>query len=194
MKMAMKLLSKVSNKHLISLVLGTNKKSMKATKYIIASGIVFFLYAKGYSQEAPTEKVQVVNESQKDNPNAPEVTFENEIHDYGTIKQGANGTCEFKFKNTGKDPLVISNARGSCGCTVPTWPKEPIMKGETGVIKVNYDTKRVGAFTKTVTLNSNAKTDTKVLTIKGVVEASEENNEQAMPLKKSSGLPFENTK
>ena len=167
---------------------------MKATKYIIASVIVFFLYGKGYSQEAPVEKVQVVNESQKDNPNAPEVTFENEIHDYGTIKQGANGTCEFKFKNTGKDPLVISNARGSCGCTVPTWPKEPIMKGETGVIKVNYDTKRVGAFTKTVTLNSNAKTDTKVLTIKGVVEASEENNEQAMPLKKSSGLPFENNK
>ena len=68
------------------------------------------------------------------------------------------------------------------------------MKGETGIIKVNYDTKRVGAFTKTITLNSNAKTDTKVLTIKGVVEASEENNEQAMPIKKSTGLPLENSK
>jgi hypothetical protein len=167
---------------------------MKATKYLIASAFIFFLTLKGYAQNTPAEKVQVVNENQKENPNAPEITFENEIHDYGTIKQGANGICEFKFKNTGKDPLVISNARGSCGCTVPTWPKEPVMKGETGIIKVSYDTKRVGAFTKTVTLNSNAKTDTKVLTIKGVVEASEENNEQAMPLKKSTGLPFENNK
>ncbi len=167
---------------------------MKATKYLIASAFIFFLSLKGYSQDTPAEKVKVVNENQKENPNAPEISFENEIHDYGTIKQGANGICEFKFKNTGKDPLVISNARGSCGCTVPTWPKEPIMKGETGIIKVSYDTKRVGAFTKTVTLNSNAKSDTKVLTIKGVVEASEENNEQAMPLKKSTGLPFENNK
>ena len=58
-------------------------------------------------------------------------TFPQELHDYGTIKQGADGGCEFKFKNTGKEPLIISNAMGSCGCTVPTWPKEPIMKGET---------------------------------------------------------------
>ena len=130
-----------------------------------------------------------------DNPNAPEITFEKEMHDYGTIKQGADGNCEFKFKNTGKEPLIISNAKGSCGCTVPTYPKEPILKGQTGVIKVHYDTKRVGAFTKTVTLNSNAKTDTKILTIKGVVEASEEQStDQSMPFKKTSGMPLENTK
>src|SRR5262249_50872310 len=57
------------------------------------------------------------------NPNAPEITFETDLHDYGTIKQGADGGCEFKFTNTGKEPLIISNAVGSCGCTVPTWPK-----------------------------------------------------------------------
>lgn len=68
------------------------------------------------------------------------------------------------------------------------------MKGQTGSIKVHYDTKRVGAFTKTVTLNSNAKSDTKVLTIKGVVEASEDNSDQTMPIKKTSGLPLENSK
>src|SRR5438105_72446 len=119
------------------------------------------------------------------NPNAAEITFETELHDYGTIKQGADGGCEFKFKNTGKEPLVISNARGSCGCTVPTWPKEPIMKGQTAVVKVHYDTKRPGAFTKTVTIESNAKTNPKVITIKGLVEPSEESNpEQAMPFKK----------
>jgi hypothetical protein len=129
-----------------------------------------------------------------ENPNAPEITFENDVHDYGTIKAGADGNCEFKFKNTGKEPLIISGAKGSCGCTVPTYPKEPIMSTQTGTIKVHYDTKRVGAFTKTVTINSNAKTDTKVLTIKGVVEASEEANDPAMPVKKTSGLPLEDSK
>ncbi len=130
-----------------------------------------------------------------DNPNAAEITFENDVHDYGTIKVGADGTCEFKFKNTGKDPLIISAAKGSCGCTVPTYPKEPIMANQTGTIKVHYDTKRVGAFTKTVTITSNAKTESKVITIKGLVEgAPEEATEPALPVKKTNGLPLENTK
>jgi hypothetical protein len=171
---------------------GNKLKTMKAIKYVLLAAL--FVLSTGniiFAQETQEQKTQVAKPA---DPNAPEISFENEMHDYGTIKQGADGTCEFKFKNTGKDPLVIANAKGSCGCTVPTWPKEPILKGETGVIKVHYDTKRVGAFTKTVTLNSNAKTDTKVLTIKGVVEASDEANDQTMPIKKSSGLPFENSK
>ena len=144
---------------------------------------------KGFSQDAPAKADTAVKTV---NPNAPEMTFEKESYDYGTIKQGADGGCEFKFKNTGKEPLVIANARGSCGCTVPTWPKEPIMKGETGVIKVHYDTKRVGAFTKTVTIESNAKTTPRVLTIKGTVEASPDDNaDQGMPLKKTEGSPLE---
>ena len=107
------------------------------------------------------------------------------MHDYGTIKQGADGNCEFKFTNTGNEPLVISSARGSCGCTVPTYPKEPILKGQTAVIKVSYDTKRVGPFTKTVTIESNAKSNPKMISIKGVVEATENAAEQTVPLKKS---------
>ena len=122
-----------------------------------------------------------------DNPNAPEITFETDVHDYGTVKQGADGGCEFKFTNTGKEPLIISNAVGSCGCTVPTYPKEPILKGQSAVIKVHYDTKRVGAFTKNVTITSNAKTTTKVLTIKGTVEATEQAGDQTVPLKKDNG-------
>lgn len=165
---------------------------MKAIKYITASALFLITFSTNLKAQQPvTQKTEDVK---PDNPNAPEIAFESEMHDYGTIKQGVDGGCEFKFKNTGKDPLIISNAKGSCGCTVPTWPKEPIMKGQTGVIKVHYDTKRVGAFTKTVTLNSNAKTDTKILTIKGVVEASDENSDQALPIKKSTGLPFENSK
>ncbi|MEO8085633.1 MAG: DUF1573 domain-containing protein [Bacteroidota bacterium] len=143
----------------------------------------------GFAQEAPAK---VDTSVKANNPNAPEMTFETELHDYGTIKQAADGGCEFKFKNTGKEPLVISNAKGSCGCTVPTWPKEPIMKGQTAVIKVHYDTKRVGAFTKTVTIESNAKTNPRVLTIKGNVEASPDaDSDQGMPLKKTEGSPLE---
>lgn len=92
-------------------------------------------------------------------------------HDYGTIKQGDNGECEFKFTNNGKEPLVITNCQGSCGCTVPECPKNPILPGKSGVIKVKYDTQRVGGIYKTVTVNSNAKSGNIVLTIKGTVEA-----------------------
>lgn len=100
-----------------------------------------------------------------------EIEFEKDTHDYGTIKQNANGVYEFKFKNTGTQPLMISNAKGSCGCTVPEWPREPIAPGESGVIKVKYDTKRVGPFSKSVTLQSNAVNDpAKTIRIKGNVE------------------------
>lgn len=121
------------------------------------------------------------------NPNAAEISFENDIHDYGTIPYGGNGTYEFKFVNTGKEPLIISNARGSCGCTVPSWPKEPILKGHTGVISVHYDTKRPGPFSKTVTVSSNGTTAEKVLTIKGVVE-SKEQSESGTPVKKDNSM------
>jgi hypothetical protein len=104
------------------------------------------------------------------NPNGAEMTFESEVIDYGTIEHNANGLREFKFKNTGKEPLIISNGVGSCGCTVPEWPKEPIKPGASGVIKVKYATDRVGAFEKTITLTSNAKTPSKVLKIKGTVK------------------------
>jgi hypothetical protein len=100
--------------------------------------------------------------------------FEAETIDYGTILQGSDRVRKFFFTNTGKEPLVIQSAKGSCGCTVPTYPKEPIMPGQKGVIEVNYDTNRLGAFTKTVTLTSNATEETKVLTIKGNVEAQPE--------------------
>lgn len=101
----------------------------------------------------------------------PVIEFEKDVHDYGTIKQHGNGVYEFKFKNTGTEPLTISNAKGSCGCTVPEWPKEPIAPGESGSIKVKYDTKRVGPFGKSVTLQSNAVNEpTKTIRIKGNVE------------------------
>ncbi len=102
------------------------------------------------------------------------IQFNKEVHDYGTIKNGANGECTFEFKNTGDSPLIISDAKGSCGCTVPEWPKEPIAPGATGLLKVKYDTMRTGEFQKSVTITSNAvDTPQKVVNIKGNVMAPE---------------------
>lgn len=106
------------------------------------------------------------------NPNAPEATFEQDVIDYGVIEYDSDGNREFKFKNTGKEPLIIYSATGSCGCTVPTWPKEPIKPGETAAIKVHYDTKRPGSFEKSVTVSSNGKTPSRTLKIKGTVKAA----------------------
>lgn len=90
------------------------------------------------------------------NPNAPVITFEKTTHDYGTLYKGGDGTCEFKFTNTGVEPLILSNCTSSCGCTVPDWPREPILKGKSAVVKVKYDTNRLGPINKTVTVTSNA--------------------------------------
>ena len=156
---------------------------MKKLIYIFA--LITVWTVKSSSQTTP------VTTTTPNDPNAPIMTFESDNHDYGTIKQGDNGTYEFKFTNTGKSPLIISNAKGSCGCTVPEWPKDPIKPGETSAIKATYDTKRVGAFTKTVTVTSNAKETSKILTIHGVVEG--ENPAGSLPLRKDEGAPYENS-
>lgn len=102
--------------------------------------------------------------------NGAKMEFDKEIHDYGTIKKGADGNCVFVIKNTGNQPLVIRNAKGSCQCTVPVWPKDPIAPGKTAEIQVKYNTARVGVINKSVTITSNAVNGTtKVLRIKGVV-------------------------
>jgi len=98
------------------------------------------------------------------------ISVDKDVNDYGDIEYMANGECEFVVTNTGTEPLLITGARGSCGCTVPTYPKEPIAPGASAVIKVTYDTKRVGNFSKTVTITSNAVNEpTKVVSIKGKV-------------------------
>jgi hypothetical protein len=104
--------------------------------------------------------------------------FENETIDYGTLPKNADGKREFVLVNNGNKPLIISNATGSCGCTVPTWPKEPIAPGSKAVIGVKYATDRVGAFTKTVTITSNAEGQaSKVLTIKGNILGDDNSKE-----------------
>ncbi len=104
-----------------------------------------------------------------DNPNEPFMKFEKTTHDYGTIYQNSDGTCEFEFKNTGKEPLILSRPKSSCGCTVPTWPKQPILPGKTDVVKVTYATRRIGPINKTITIYSNASNSPLILRIKGKV-------------------------
>lgn len=97
------------------------------------------------------------------------IEFKTDVIDYGTIEKGADGLRIFEFTNTGNAPLIISNAKSTCGCTVPNWPKTPIMPGETGEIKVKYDTKRVNPIRKTITVTSNADTPSVALKIKGLI-------------------------
>lgn len=98
------------------------------------------------------------------------MVFENETIDYGTIPHNADGKREFVFVNNGNKPLIIESTQGSCGCTVPSKPEGAIAPGAKGVIGVKYATDRVGPFTKTVTIKSNATgQETKVVTIKGTI-------------------------
>jgi hypothetical protein len=97
------------------------------------------------------------------------IVFASTVHDYGTIVQGADGSCEFVFVNKGKAPIVLNDVKASCGCTVPEWTRTPVAPGTKGSIKVTYNTNNVGAFTKTITVNSNAVNNPMVLVIKGSV-------------------------
>ena len=105
-------------------------------------------------------------------PNAkvPVFSFEETLHDFGTIASGDKVNHVFKFTNTGEVPLVIQNASASCGCTVPEWPKEPIPPGGTGEIKVEFDSKgKSGLQNKTITIVANTQPNTTNLEIRGTV-------------------------
>lgn len=104
------------------------------------------------------------------------IEFKTEVIDYGTIEKGADGVRVFEFTNTGNAPLIITKVKSSCGCTIPSKPKGPILPGETGEIKVKYDTNRVNPFRKTITVSSNADTPTVALKIKGLVVDSSKNS------------------
>ncbi len=107
----------------------------------------------------------------QDKPAAPQdsIVFESTTHDYGTVVQASDGSCQFVFKNKGKAPIVLNEVKASCGCTVPEWTRTPVAPGEKGTIKVTYNTNNVGAFTKSITVNSNAVNNPVILIIKGNV-------------------------
>ncbi len=135
-------------------------------KRIVALLFIGFLALSINAQEKkqPTKVVD---------PNAPAFEFVTDVIDYGKIKQNADGVRVFKFKNVGKSSLIINRVQSSCGCTVPKKPTEPIEPGKTGEIEVKYATNRVGGFSKTITVYSNANEKVKRLRIKGIVAKPE---------------------
>jgi|SRR5690606_9932156 len=106
--------------------------------------------------------------------NAQEIEISESNVDLGSIQYGGKAITTVQIKNTGDKPLIISDAKASCGCTVPKWPKDPIAPGKSAPMTVEYTTtKKAGAFNKTVTISSNAVTEgRKIFRIKGVVEAN----------------------
>ena len=111
------------------------------------------------------------NNKQAD-PNAGKFKFTEETHDYGEVPEGPFAECDFVFTNTGNNPISITEAHGSCGCTVPEWPHDPILPGANAKIHVKYNTSgRVGPISKDVIINSNAQQSPMVLHIRGTVKA-----------------------
>jgi hypothetical protein len=128
---------------------------MKKVIYLL--GIMLLMAGAAKAQDAKTQS-------------GPEIEFEKTVHDYGDVPYNGDGKCEFRFTNTGNEPLLVLKPKSSCGCTVSTWPQDPILPGKSEVIKVTYRTNRVGNFDKKVTVTSNAvQNPTVVLRIKGRV-------------------------
>lgn len=141
-------------------------------KIILFAAITIFGVATTNAQTAKkaVKKVDTAVKAEAPKVDGAGMVFENETIDYGTIQHNADGKREFVFVNNGNKPLVIESTQGSCGCTVPSKPEGAIAPGAKGVIGVKYATDRVGPFTKTVTIKSNAAgQETKVVTIKGTV-------------------------
>ena len=129
----------------------------------------FFLLSMFVSMALTVLNAQEVKAT-VENTDGPKIAFAQQEHDYGTIQKGGDGNCEFTFTNNGNEPLILSNVKASCGCTVPTWTKEPVMPGKNGTIKVRYNTNNVGPINKTITVTSNAVDNPRiVLKIKGQV-------------------------
>ncbi len=102
----------------------------------------------------------------------PEIVFNNTVHDFGKVLRGEITECSFVFYNKGNAPLIITNVKAACGCTVPEWPKEPIMPGKSGNIKVKYNSNTVGVFDKTISIYTNVNHTAVNLSVKGEVVRS----------------------
>ena len=142
-------------------------KFQEIMKKIIILFIAFFSLTLVHSQEKK-----------------PEISFEKTVIDYGTVDKGANGVRDFVFTNTGDAPLIISNVKSTCGCTIPKKPEKPILPGESDKIQVKYDTKRVGFIRKSISVTSNASNPNVILKITGQVIA--DNNKTGLENKKKS--------
>jgi hypothetical protein len=159
-------------------------------KILFSLTFVLMIFGLSTAQEATKmskkeAKAEMTKMSEEAAPvSGPKMTFESMVMDYGEIAKGSDPLRKFNFTNDGVEPLVIKSAKGSCGCTVPDYPKEPVLPGESATIDVRYDTQREGQFTKTVTLTTNINDEKIVLTIKGKVNPLPQ--EESVPVKEGS--------
>ena len=141
-------------------------------KKLILSLCIPLLFAACTSKDSSTAVVLDSTGKVISAVNAPVIKFEEELYDFGKIDEGTSVKYEFKFKNTGKTPLIISNATATCGCTVPEYPTKPIKPGENGVIKVVFNSQgKVGMQDKVVSIISNANPYLATLHLVGEVKA-----------------------
>jgi hypothetical protein len=145
-------------------------------KNILSTLILFTILVACNNEKGnklPTDAINIsatADSSNQTNQAKPAITFEDDKHNFGIIKDGDFAEYSFKFKNTGDGDLLIANAKASCGCTVPEYPKGIIKAGEEGFIKVKFDSKgKVGMFEKTITITCNTELRETVLTIGGEV-------------------------
>lgn len=149
-------------------------------RIILPIAVVTFLNSCGSDSEQQDLTTDIINnpitasDEKSEEDKLPFFEFVDEVKEFGTITQGESVSMTFRFKNVGQSNLIISSAQGSCGCTVPEWPKEPIKPGAEGKISVTFNsTGKQGLQNKTITLVANTIPNTKVIAIKGEVLAPE---------------------
>jgi hypothetical protein len=118
-----------------------------------------------------TENVAVAAERDAASKQVPVMTFDKQVHDFGTIEQGAPQETLFTFTNTGNAPLIITDAKSSCGCTIPTWTKEPVAPGGKGELLVKFNGSGQNQVTKTITVTANTERGQEQLRIQAFVNA-----------------------
>lgn len=166
---------------------------MKKSILFFAAAAMFSTAAFAQKQDKKTVEARPVDKAQQVSSPTPAIQpapaqtttpaqnadasmkFVSDEHSFGTIPEGPSVTYDFEFKNIGKEPIVLSGVQASCGCTTPTWTKDPVLPGKTGKISATYNTQgRPGSFVKTITINSNV--GTKVVKITGTVEKAPESS------------------
>jgi hypothetical protein len=139
---------------------------------LFTAGLFMFSCNQSKNDDSLTGVVNnpLTADSSGDLSRMPAITFEQTDFDFGRIYDGEKVKCNFKFKNTGKSDLIITSAKGSCGCTVPDYPKNPVRPGEGGSVTVEFNSSgRKGQQNKTITVSTNAQPPTVVLTIRAMV-------------------------
>lgn len=156
---------------------------MKAIYILIASCLILVTSCQESSKEITTNDVMNTKSAGgNNNANLPDIKFAEETHDFGRITQGEKVAFGFKFKNTGGANLIISSANGSCGCTIPEYPKKPILPGEEAIINVVFASEgKSGVVEKSVTIVTNCEPSTKIIYIKANIIVPTSANPSELP-------------